>query len=116
MNVTVIILAAGKGTRMNATKNKVFLKLKKPILAHTIGAFEKNKHVNDIFIVANDAEIDLVKLVVEEHNFKKVVKYVIGGLTRQQSCYNGVSAVKNSDIIMVHDGARPFVRQETINN
>lgn len=115
MNVTAIILAAGKGTRMKGDSNKVFLKLKKPILGHTIHAFEKNEQITDIIIVANESEIETVENIVTTHNFSKVTKIVNGGDTRQESCYNGVYACGDCDIIIIHDGARPFVRQDTIN-
>jgi 2-C-methyl-D-erythritol 4-phosphate cytidylyltransferase len=114
LKVTTIILAAGKGTRMNAQKNKVFLKLKKPILAHTIEAFEKNEQITEIIVVSNEDETEQVMQVIDEHHFHKVSKIISGGETRQESCYNGVVSCDNSDIILIHDGARPFVRQETI--
>jgi len=116
MKTSVIILAAGKGTRMNASTNKVFLKLRRPILAHTISAFEKNENVDNIILVINKNDSEEVERIVEESKFNKVKKIVNGGETRQESCYNGVYTCDDSEIILIHDGARPFIRQETINS
>jgi 2-C-methyl-D-erythritol 4-phosphate cytidylyltransferase len=116
VKTTAIILAAGSGTRMKLGHNKMFYELRKPILSHTIEAFEKNPEVTDIVLVANESEIDVVENLVKKHGFTKVKSIVIGGTTRQESCYNGVMHVKDADIIMIQDGARPFVTQDVISN
>ncbi|MBU0647613.1 2-C-methyl-D-erythritol 4-phosphate cytidylyltransferase [Patescibacteria group bacterium] len=115
MKITAIILAAGRGTRMNAKTNKVFLTLNQPIIAHTIRAFEKNPNITDIIIVTNPSEKQNIQNIISNQSFQKISKIISGGETRQESCYNGVMSTKpDTDIIIIHDGARPFIRQETI--
>lgn len=111
-----IILAAGKGTRMKLGYNKLFYKLRKPILTHTIKAFENHRDINQIILVANKNEIKIVTNLVKKERFTKINQIIGGGETRQDSAYNGVMAIKNSDIIMIHDGARPFITKDVISN
>ena len=115
MKTIAIILAAGKAKRMMANKNKLFLELQKPILIHTIEAFEKHKLINEIIVVVNKKHLDICNKVVEKNIFKKIRKIVVGGETRQQSSYNGVMEA-DADIILIHDGARPLVTEDSITN
>lgn len=112
--VSVIILAAGKGTRMKLGYNKLFYKLRKPILSHTIKAFEKHTSIDQIILVIDKNEIKMVKNLIKKEGFTKINQIICGGKTRQDSAYNGIMATKNSDIIMIHDGARPFINSDLI--
>jgi len=113
-----IILAAGKGKRMGANINKIFLNLKdKPILYYTINAFEVHKYIGEIILVASKNEVKECKNLIEKYKFKKVLKIVEGGSERQNSVFNGLKAVnKDTDIVLIHDGARPFVTEDIISN
>ena len=115
MKTTAIILAAGKAKRMVADKNKLFLELRKPILIHTIEAFEKHKLINEIIVVVNKKDLRVCSKIIEKNIFKKIKKIIIGGETRQQSSYNGVMEA-DADIILIHDGARPLVTEDSITN
>lgn len=120
MKNIAIILAAGKGKRMKADKNKQFLQIKgKPILYHTLNAFSLCNEIDEIVLVAAKEEIDYCKKeIVKKYNFHKV-KYIIeGGKERQDSVLNGLLAIENSDcdIVLIHDGARPFVNNNIIEN
>ncbi|MGA1868986.1 MAG: 2-C-methyl-D-erythritol 4-phosphate cytidylyltransferase [bacterium] len=112
MKVCAVILAAGQGERMKMGVNKIFIELDEPILSHTLDIFENSSCIDSIIVVANEKEIDEVRRITSD--FKKVIKIVPGGATRQESSYNGVLAASGYDILLVHDGARPFVRQEVI--
>ncbi|MGA1823028.1 MAG: 2-C-methyl-D-erythritol 4-phosphate cytidylyltransferase [bacterium] len=114
MKVCAIILAAGQGERMKAPGNKLFIKLKEPILYHTVDIFEKSASIDSIIIVAHALEIEQASNIAS--HFKKVIKVVEGGSTRQQSSYNGVLAANGYDIVVLHDGARPFTRDEVVTN
>jgi len=116
MKTTAVLMAAGEAKRMNAGKNKSFLKLREPILVHTLDALEKNAKINDIILVINEKDRTECENVLSQRPFKKIRKIVEGGKIRQESSYNGVFAVEDSDIILIHDCARPFVSQECINN
>lgn len=114
---TAIILAAGRGTRMNVGMNKQYLVLKnKPILAHSIEVFQKCDLIDEIIVVANkDEEASCRANVIEKYGYDKVNKLVTGGDERQNSVYNGLIHVSNKcDIVLVHDGARPLVTSAII--
>ncbi|MFL0249238.1 2-C-methyl-D-erythritol 4-phosphate cytidylyltransferase [Clostridium neuense] len=113
-----IIMAAGKGKRMKADINKQFILIKdKPILAYTIEKFEKNSFIDQIVIVAAPEEVNFCKSeIVYKYSFKKVKKIVCGGKERQDSVLNGLIAAKESDIVLIHDGARPFVDNRIISS
>lgn len=115
--VSVVIAAAGRGTRMNMEQNKQYVEvLGKPILARTIQAFEDCGMVDEMVLVANEAEIEYCrKNIAEQYGFQKIRAVTAGGATRQQSVYNGLRAVSGDcGIVLIHDGARPFIDWETI--
>lgn len=117
MKTSVIIVAAGKGRRMKRDYNKQYILLvDKPIIAHTIEVFENMILIDEIILVVGKSEIDLVKEnIIYKYNFKKVVKVVEGGEERQDSVYNGLKVVnKDCNIVLIHDGARPFVTSSII--
>ena len=119
MKVSVVIPAAGQGKRMKTEKNKQFLLLDdKEVLAHTVNKFEKASVIDEIIVVAHEDELDYCKNeVVNKYNFNKVTQIISGGATRQESVYNGLQAISsNSDYVVVHDGARPFITTEMITN
>ena len=112
--VSAIIVAAGRGTRMGANMNKVFLKLlDKEIILHTVDAFEKNKNVDEIIIATGMSECELVKELIGDNT--KCTHIVPGGSTRQKSVYNGLMCAKG-DIVLIHDGARALISQTEIDN
>lgn len=115
--VSVIIAAAGMSNRMGSKINKQFIAIdNKPILAHTVEKFEKCKLVDEIIVVSKEGEVDYCKKeIVKKYGFKKVTNIVRGGKERQDSIYNGILALnEKADIVLTHDGARPFVKIETI--
>lgn len=115
--VSAIIASAGMSNRMRSNMNKQFIAIdNKPILAHTIEKFEECKYIDEIIVVAKEDEINYCKReIVNKYKFKKVSKIVRGGKERQDSVYNGILALdERADIILSHDGARPFVDIENI--
>ena len=117
MYCSVIIAAAGQGKRMQSEINKQYIKLiNKPILAYTIEAFEKIEDVKEIVVVVAKDEIDLcLHSVIQPYGFKKIKKIVEGGKERQDSIYQGLQGLsQKTEIILIHDGARPFVQEEEI--
>ncbi len=115
--VCAVIVAAGKGTRMGAGINKQFLIIKdKPILYYTLKIFEGCDSIDEIVLVTAKKEIEYCKSdIVERYNIRKVSNIVEGGLERQQSVYNGLKACNDCEIVLIHDGARPFVDSRIIN-
>lgn len=115
--VSAIIAAAGMSNRMRSSMNKQFISIDdKPILAHTIDKFEKCKYVDEIIVVAKDDEINYCKReIVNKYRFQKVSKIVRGGKERQDSVYNGILALdERAEIVLSHDGARPFIKIKNI--
>ena len=107
--ISVIIVAGGKGKRMGADKNKVFLKLlDKEIIAHTASVFDDMDETDEIIIVTGRDDIEECESVIKKNNIKKVSKIVEGGAERQNSVYNGILASKG-DILVIHDAARCLV-------
>ncbi len=114
--VSAIIVAAGRGSRMGAKINKVFLKLlDKEVLAHTVLAFEKNESISQIVIVTGKNDIDRVSKIVSDNGIKKCTDIVPGGETRQESVYNGLLCAKGGTVL-IHDGARALISQTEIDN
>lgn len=101
---------------MGANVNKQFLKLgERPVLYHTLKAFHSHMLIDSIIIVAAESEVQYVqKEIVEKYCFHKVTHIVAGGSERQHSVYNGLLAAEGADIVLIHDGARPFVSHEII--
>ena len=115
---TAIILAAGQGKRMGANINKQFLTLSgKPVLYHTIKAFSDNENIDNIIVLCAESDMEYCKKnIIEKYDLKKVKALVKGGKERQDSVYNGLKAIESCDIVLIHDGARPFVAEKIINN
>ena len=117
MRVIALIPAAGMGKRMGVGVRKPFLLIgDKPILAETLLRFEDSAEVDEVYvIVAKNAEDLFKEDILRRFNLKKVTKIVIGGVERQDSVKNGVDAIAPPcDLVMVHDGARPLITTELI--
>lgn len=113
--VTAVILAGGKGKRMESRISKQYLKLNgKPVLYYSLNSFENSIADEIILVVARGEEEYCRNEIVRYYNFKKVVKIVEGGKERYHSVYNGLRAVDQTDIVMIHDGARPFITEDII--
>ena len=113
---TAIIAAGGSGSRMGLDFNKIFLTVEdKPILAYTLDVFESAKCIDNIILVHREADKKLCEEVIREFGYKKVIAVIQGGSTRQESVRNGLSAVPaSSDIVLIHDAARPLVTEEML--
>ncbi len=119
MKVAAIIPAAGTGRRMQKNIPKQYLSLGgKPILANTLAVFENLSEINEISVVAQPEALDYCQnKVITPFGFKKVLRLVPGGKERQDSVYNALKALHRHndwDLILVHDGVRPFVTPEEV--
>lgn len=116
-----LIFAGGLGTRMNTSIPKQFLLVdNKPIIIHTITHFDINPNIDGIVVVCNKDYIDLCKKYLIDFKIKKVIDVVSGGDTSQESIFNGLSYLynysnnKKDDIVLIHDGVRPNIDIELI--
>lgn len=116
MNVAVIT-AAGKGTRLKGNISKQFMEIYgKPILAHTIAAFQNSSKIKEIYISVPKNYMELCrKKIIEKYSFDKVKKLVIGGKNRQESVYNALKVIPPSaEIVSIHDGVRPLITSKEV--
>lgn len=115
--ISAIVVAGGKGTRMNMEKSKQYIEIcGVPVLARTLKTFEDCSYIDEIIIVVNSDDMFYCKQnIVDEYAISKVKVLAAGGVQRQNSVYNGLCEVcNNADIVIIHDGARPFVKEQTI--
>lgn len=113
-SVTAVILVAGNSTRFGQNRNKNLEKVKgKTIFSYSLNAFASNYYVDEIVVAAKETEIEQLKKIIEEEKITKKVKIVLGGKSRQESVYHAIQAT-NSDIVIIHDGARPAIKQRYI--
>lgn len=114
----VVIVAAGTGSRMKMGINKQFIKLKeKEIIAYTIEKFYSHKNIDEIVVVVKEEEAGFFKKeILDKYNFENI-KIAFGGKERQDSVYNGLKTLgKECEIVLIHDGARPFISEKLIDN
>ena len=114
--VTAIVVAAGKSERMGTGTDKAFLNLgPKPVLAWSLLAFERCTDVDQIVVVVRKDQIVATKALVRMFGISKIRTVVAGGQKRQDSVMNGLKEVdSDTRIVVIHDGARPCVKPETI--
>ena len=110
MSVGVIICAAGKGTRAGFEKNKLLVPYDGiPVLTRTVQAFYF-EGIDEIIVTHSPEDLAEMKALLSGFDS---VKFIQGGATRTESVYNALQTVK-SDIVLIHDGARPFVTRRVI--
>ncbi len=113
MKVCALIMAAGSGKRMGGSVKKQYLKIDdKEIIRLTAETFDSCPFIDEIAVVTGIDEIDFVKDILKGLN--KIKAVVEGGSERQYSVYNGLRALRDCDIVLIHDGVRPFVRHRDI--
>lgn len=117
---TALIFAGGTGKRMNTrSKPKQFLEIHgKPIIVYTLEHFEYHEQIDNIVVVCIKDYIEELKGLLGRFGITKVKKIVPGGATGHDSIYLGLMAMKEfaaeNDIVMIHDGVRPFINEELI--
>lgn len=123
MKVSVIIPAAGLGTRMGRSapekegiSRKQFMLLNgSPILLHTIRKFVSSPSVSEIVVALRPEDMSWAAEMFQAQKFSKPVRTAPGGETRQESVANALATVAgDTDLVAVHDAVRPFVGHDTI--
>jgi 2-C-methyl-D-erythritol 4-phosphate cytidylyltransferase len=112
--VGVAVVAAGQSTRMRGVDKQFATIAGRPLLARSLETFDRSPSVNSISVATSVSRIEAVQDMVREYGFSKVLSVVEGGARRQDSVLNAVRALGNMDIVLIHDGARPFMDQPTI--
>lgn len=118
MHKVAIIVAGGKGERMGASTPKQFLELAgKPILMHTLEKFKETDPTIEIILALPENQIDFWEELFHKYQLPKVRHQIVkGGATRFHSVQNALKLVKDNSVVAIHDGVRPLVSIETINN
>jgi 2-C-methyl-D-erythritol 4-phosphate cytidylyltransferase len=113
---SAIIVAAGKGTRMGANVDKLWLEVAgRPVVAHTWKQFNDAPCIGEIILVVRDGMQDQFAGLAARFNFRKPFRLVVGGAERQDSVWNGLEAVSaKSEIVAIQDAARPCTGAELI--
>jgi len=115
--VSAIVLAGGRGKRMGSVQSKQYINLSgRPILYYTLKQFIKNDLIDKIILVIPEDEMYYCKNEVLDKYEIVVDALICGGKERQDSVYNALSQLEGADIVLIHDGARPFVSQRIIND
>ena len=117
MKADAVIVSAGKGHRfMEGRKKQFHLLAEKPILAHTLDKFETCPLIHSIFLVVGQEDMGYcMKEIIEKYKYRKISQIIPGGKQRQDSVKNGIDALPEGvDVVVIHDGVRPLVTREMI--
>ena len=113
---SAIIVAAGKGTRMGASVDKLWLEVAgRPVVAHTWQQFNDAACIGEIILVVRDGMQAHFAELADKFRFQKPFRLVVGGVERQDSVWNGLEAVSaRTTIVAIQDAARPCTNAELI--
>jgi 2-C-methyl-D-erythritol 4-phosphate cytidylyltransferase len=113
---SAVIVAAGKGTRMGANVDKLWLEVAgRPVVAHTWQRFNDARCINEIIVVVRDGMRSAFEELAAQRRFSKPFRLVLGGAERQDSVWYGLAALSpQTEIVAIQDAARPCVSEELI--
>ena len=118
MKTQAIIPAAGIGARLKTDLSKPLVDLcGKPLCVYALEVFEKSPFIDSVILVGHKERLAQLGDIVRRYGMKKVARIVAGGATRRESVANGLAVLDDdTDVVMIHDGARPLVSLQTIGN
>lgn len=113
---TAIVLAAGQGKRMNSKVQKQFLEIGgKPLIYYSLNCFQECPFIDEIILVTGEEAVDYCKEeIVNKYGFTKIKSVIAGGKERYDSVYQGLLACEDTEYVLIHDGARPFITREIL--
>lgn len=118
MKNIAIIFAGGSGQRMGSEIPKQFLKVhNKEIIIHTLDKFQDNENIDEIYVVCIKEWISYLEECIKKFNISKVKSVIPGGKTGQDSIFLGLQEVLKENenaVVLIHDGVRPLITDETI--
>ena len=117
MKTGVLIAAAGKGQRMRGRVKKQFIPLEgMPLLFYALKTFEEFEGIESMYLVLDKGDFEYcMGDIIQKYGISKVSQLVPGGERRQDSVWNGLKAMEgHCDMVIVHDGVRPFVSPEIL--
>ncbi|MFA5411186.1 MAG: 2-C-methyl-D-erythritol 4-phosphate cytidylyltransferase [Candidatus Omnitrophota bacterium] len=116
MHVSAIVLAAGKGLRLDPRIPKPLLKIgSRPVIIHSLETLNKHPRVKEIIVAVNAQNQKKIVNKIKRYRITKVSRIVLGGKERQDSVRNALKAVAcSAGLVLIHDAARPFITGERI--
>ncbi len=120
MNIA-LLTAAGASTRMGQDIPKQFLTVnERPVIVYTMEAFQYHPEIDEMIVVCLEGWENILQAYANQFNITKLKGIVPGGVTGQESIYNGIRWLTEShdreDLILVHDGNRPFLPSKMISD
>lgn len=120
IKVTAIVVAAGYGRRIGGVYKQFLLLNDKPVVNYSLEVIEKSPEINEIILVVPSEKQEYCKQeILADGYFSKLKSVVAGGQSRQDSVYQGLQVLeskKENDIVLIHDGVRPFLTEEMISS
>lgn len=117
MKKFAVIVAGGNGSRMGETIPKQFIELNgRPVLMHTFDAFTKYDKQIEFILVLPENQVNYWNELCKKHRFEQKYKLAFGGETRFHSVKNGLGLIDSDGIVFIHDGVRPLVSVQTLEN
>jgi 2-C-methyl-D-erythritol 4-phosphate cytidylyltransferase len=118
MHVTAIVVAAGEGRRFNSKLPKLLNEINSvAIIVWCLRALDSHPLIKDIVVVGNSGNEQPIARKIKEYRFRKIARIIKGGRSRQDSVRSGLEVIDNStDLVLIHDGARPFVDKGMISS
>lgn len=118
MNVHVLVPAAGSGSRIGGDTKKQYLQLgDQPVLVQVLSRLAALPQITRIHLIVPEADVAFCQAeLLDRYALEKVGAIIVGGVERQDSVRNGLEAcgAKDQDVILIHDGVRPFFPKEQI--
>jgi 2-C-methyl-D-erythritol 4-phosphate cytidylyltransferase/2-C-methyl-D-erythritol 2,4-cyclodiphosphate synthase len=118
MKVIALVPSAGSGNRMASGKDdKPFLELRgKPLLFYALSCLNVSGSIDEVILIVKKKYLDQARRLVDEYGFSKVTDVIPGGETRTESVSKGLARAdaEEGDIVLIHDGARPFLNDAAI--
>lgn len=113
---TAIVLAAGRGKRMQSKVQKQFLEIQgRPVLYYSLLCFQESPLIREIVLVTGEETVSYCKEeIVDKFGFTKVTRIIAGGKERYDSVYAGLLACESCEYVFIHDGARPFITADIL--
>lgn len=113
MNNVAVILGAGDGTRMRRKKSKLLLEIDgMTVIERTVKTFMSIPRIDEVIVVCRESDLESFEEVLSGYD----ISYCFGGNSRQQSVTNAVEVIDDCNLIIIHDGARPLVSKDEIND
>lgn len=118
MKITAIVPAAGLGKRFGPGKNKPFQILGgKPLIVWSLETLVSVNEIVDVIPVFKAEDMEHGQNIIEEYNLSKIKRIAPGGKERQDSVYNGLKLIEDTEsIVLIHDGVRPLIDKDLIEN